>query len=661
MAIVEEIPQSEQSMASTEPTTTEPSLVVVDADDNNDAGSDATTPPVGASILIKSSSIPGTPEGEVVHSAKKVTIVAPDPIGKEEKESTTPIASGSSRAGSPAPEAGETALTVEVDGENAEEGDEDEDEDEDEEDAGGEDDDAEDHANDPEDELEEAYFWHEQIIGELQRVCRDSDPRGAYAIIAPLSTDKLGRVSYTARADRTGEVVVVKTTILEEPIERFAGKRLITELFLVRDMLAHPNVIGFYDLYLVETSEVWLVTEYMKEGVTLGDVIAGTKGEFTEERMARICLEACKGLAHLHSQLIIHRDIRSDSIIIDPRGRVKITGFAFSVQLPDKAAKRRTMVSTLALPNARAYTVDKTHWTAPEIIKRREYGPEIDVWAFGITLFEMLEGGPPYKGEEPLKVLFLILVNGAPELKEAERWSEELKDFLSDCLTVDTEVRPGMGELVEHAFLKKACAPAELAPLLEMKPETDAADDAVDAAAASEDADPADGTPAVEATAEPTDSSPAAADPAPTAPTDPASAAAIDPASTATGSAPVTTDSVPTATDPAPPATPTTPPSTDSTPTSANPAPTAATDPAPVAAALVPADTPAPSIAPTSTTDTPAPATVDAKPTPIPLIPTTLPIASPTPDPAPAPASAPTNVDVDPAPVSEATKAEEGA
>ncbi|KAJ7166114.1 kinase-like domain-containing protein [Mycena filopes] len=656
MAIVEEIPQSEQSMASAEPITT----LVVDVDDHNDAG-DATTPPVGASILIKSSSIPGTPEGEVVHSAKKVTIVAPDPIGKEEKESTTPIASGSSRAGSPAPEAGETALTVEVDGENAEEGDEEEDE----EDAGGEDDDAEDHANDPEDELEEAYFWHEQIIGELQRVCRDSDPRGAYAIIAPLSTDKLGRVSYTARADRTGEVVVVKTTILEEPIERFAGKRLITELFLVRDMLAHPNVIGFYDLYLVETSEVWLVTEYMKEGVTLGDVIAGTKGEFTEERMARICLEACKGLAHLHSQLIIHRDIRSDSIIIDPRGRVKITGFAFSVQLPDKAAKRRTMVSTLALPNARAYTVDKTHWTAPEIIKRREYGPEIDVWAFGITLFEMLEGGPPYKGEESLKVLFLILVNGAPELKEAERWSEELKDFLSDCLTVDTEVRPGMGELVEHAFLKKACAPAELAPLLEMKPkpETDAADDAVDAAAAAEDAEPSDGTPAVGATTEPTDSSPAATDPTSTA-TDPAPAATSDPVPTATDPAPTATDPTSAPTDPAHPIPTTTPPSTDSTPTSADSAPTAATDPAPVAAA-VPADTPSPSTAPTSTTDTPAPATVDAKPTPIPLIPTTLPIASPTPDTAPAPASAPTNVDVDPAtappPGSEVTKAEEGA
>ncbi|KAJ7705947.1 kinase-like domain-containing protein [Mycena metata] len=350
-------------------------------------------------------------------------------------------------------------------------------------------------------------------MGELRRVCRDNDPHGAYAILDELSTDKLGRVSYTARAARTGEVVVVKVTILEEPIERFSGKRLITELFLVRDMSSHPNVVGFYDLYLVEMSEVWLVTEYMKEGVPLGDIIANTKGEFTEERMARICFETCKGLAHLHSQLIIHRDMRSDSIIIDPKGRVKITGFAFSVQLADKAAKRRTMVSTLAIPNRPAYTEDKTHWTAPEIIKRKEYGPEIDVWAFGITLFEMLEGGPPYKDADPLKVLFLILVNGTPELKDAERWSEELKDFLSDCLTVDTEQRPGMEELVQHAFLKKACPPADLAPLLEMKPkpeeepapagdaETEPQPEAVDSTVASE------APPSVDASTAPADTS----------------------------------------------------------------------------------------------------------------------------------------------------------
>ncbi|KAJ6473111.1 kinase-like domain-containing protein [Mycena sanguinolenta] len=235
-------------------------------------------------------------------------------------------------------------------------------------------------------------------------------------------------------------------------------------------MLSHPNVVSFYDLYLVDDTEVLLVTEYMADGHTLGDVIANTASKFTEQQIARICLEVCKGLAHLHNQLIIHRDMRSDSIVIDSKGRVKITGLAFAVQLPDKASKRRTMVSTLTLPNHSSYTVDKTHWTAPEVIRRKEYGFEVDVWAFGITMVEMIDGAPPYAGQEPLKVLFLILVNGAPELKDPDSLSDELKDFLSDCLAVDVAQRPSTSELLEHVFLKTACSPAELAPLLEFKP-----------------------------------------------------------------------------------------------------------------------------------------------------------------------------------------------
>jgi hypothetical protein len=88
--------------------------------------------------------------------------------------------------------------------------------------------------DDEEDELEEAYFWHDQILAELRRACRDSDPRSGYKILDTLSTDRMGNVSYTARSDGiTGvSTVVVRVTPLVPPVERFAGQRLITELFL---------------------------------------------------------------------------------------------------------------------------------------------------------------------------------------------------------------------------------------------------------------------------------------------------------------------------------------------------------------------------------------------------------------------------------------------
>ncbi|KAJ7211612.1 kinase-like domain-containing protein [Mycena pura] len=287
----------------------------------------------------------------------------------------------------------------------------------------------------------------------------------------------MGNACYTARAARTGQVVLLRATALTPPVDRFAGQRLITELFLMRDMLAHANVVAFYDLYLVGKREVWLVQEYVADGAPLGELVAHNPGAFSEAQIARVCLEMCKGLAHLHSQLILHRDIRSDSIIVDPKGHVKITNFAYAVQLPDAAAKRRTMISTLTLPGpARSpYTVDKTHWTPPEVIRRHEYGPEVDVWALGITVREMLDGAPPYAdtGAAPLRVLFLIRVNGAPPLRDpapgAPGPSEALKGFLGACLEVDVERRATSAQLVEHEFLENACAPGELASLFEWR------------------------------------------------------------------------------------------------------------------------------------------------------------------------------------------------
>nr|GAT45117.1 Pkinase-domain-containing protein [Mycena chlorophos] len=350
-----------------------------------------------------------------------------------------------------------------------------------------------------EDEREEALYWHDQIIAELFRACRASSPlkSSEYKYLSTLpGVDRMGNGRHTARATRTGEVVLLRVTPLPCPVERFAGQRLINELFLMRDMRPSPNVVGFYDLYLATEkkergeeaededsdededefrglSEVWLVQQYMAEGASLSELIAYNNGPgaFKEEWVARICLEAAKGLAHLHDQLIIHRDIRSESLLVDPRGRVKITNFAYAVQLPTAQAKRRTMVSTLALPARSPYTPDKTHWTPPEVIRRREYAIEVDVWSLGVTIMEMLDGRPPHSGNAPLRVLFLILISGTPKLEiaNADELSAELKDFLAQCVEVDVEKRATAAQLVEHSFLKRVCEPADLAALFEYR------------------------------------------------------------------------------------------------------------------------------------------------------------------------------------------------
>ena len=108
---------------------------------------------------------------------------------------------------------------------------------------------------------------------------------------------------------------------------------------LVMKESQHPNIVNFLDSYLVKNTELWVVMEYM-EGGALTDIIENNTLE--EDQISGISLEVsvlcclwvvwshrplqtCQGLCHLHSQSIIHRDIKSDNVLLDAEGHVKIS------------------------------------------------------------------------------------------------------------------------------------------------------------------------------------------------------------------------------------------------------------------------------------------------------------------------------------------------
>ncbi|KAI5287570.1 Protein kinase [Ascosphaera aggregata] len=304
-----------------------------------------------------------------------------------------------------------------------------------------------------------------EVMDRLRQVVSKHDPTESYSKQRKIGQGASGSV-YVARVKEHATSPVAyelykrigphaKVAIKQMDLKTQPRKELIVNEIIVMKDSQHANIVNFLDSFLQEhTNELWVVMEFM-EGGSLTDVIDNNP-VINEDQISTICFEACKGLAHLHSQAIIHRDIKSDNVLLDLVGNVKITDFGFCAKLTESKSKRATMVGT-------------PYWMAPEVVKQKEYGPKVDVWSLGIMAIEMIESEPPYLNEEPLKALFLIATNGTPRLKHPERLSKELKSFLSVCLCVDVKSRATSEELLSHEYMKQGCSLASLAELLRWK------------------------------------------------------------------------------------------------------------------------------------------------------------------------------------------------
>ncbi|XP_031653295.1 mitogen-activated protein kinase kinase kinase kinase 4 isoform X2 [Oncorhynchus kisutch] len=271
------------------------------------------------------------------------------------------------------------------------------------------------------------------------------DPAGIFELVEVVGNGTYGQV-YKGRHVKTGQLAAIKVMDVTEEEE----EEIKLEINMLKTYSHHRNIATYYGAFVKKSpagqdDQLWLVMEYCGAG-SVTDLVKKTKGNcLKEDWIAYICREVLRGLSHLHSHHVIHRDIKGQNVLLTENAEVKLVDFGVSAQLDRTIGKRNTFIGT-------------PYWMAPEVIACDEnpdstYDYRSDLWSLGITALEMAEGAPPLCDMHPMRALFLIPRNPPPKLK-SKKWSKKFLTFVESCLAKNYLHRPATETLLRHSFIK---------------------------------------------------------------------------------------------------------------------------------------------------------------------------------------------------------------
>ncbi len=224
--------------------------------------------------------------------------------------------------------------------------------------------------------------------------------------------------------------------------------------------LKHPNLVSLFDVCRDDEDQAWVVMEYIA-GPNLREVLDGSPGGLPRDEVLRCFAGLAAGVAHLHDSGVVHRDLKPGNIF-DDAGSIKIGDYGLSKFI---SCSRR---------GGHTESIGTFHYMAPEI-GRGEYGREIDIYAMGVILCELLTGRVPFDGESSHEIVMKHLT-ALPDLTGIDA---PFRDVIARSLEKDPRrrpqsvaemVRPLGIELDSYGFVARSPSAATPPPLDDDEP-----------------------------------------------------------------------------------------------------------------------------------------------------------------------------------------------
>ena len=262
----------------------------------------------------------------------------------------------------------------------------------------------------------------------------------------------------------TGDLLAVKQV---EVNQKAAGqdKNKMKEMVAALDQeidtmqhLEHPNIVQYLGCERKEFS-ISIFLEYISGG-SVGSCLR-KNGKFEESLVRSLTRQTLAGLAYLHNEGVLHRDLKADNILLDVDGTCKISDFGIS--------KKTDNIYGNDVTNSMQGSV---FWMAPEVVRsegqgysakvaRSEgqgYSAKVDIWSMGCVVLEMFAGRRPWSKEEMIGAIFKLgSLNQAPPIPDdvSDSVSPEAVAFMSECFEIDPGERPTAETLLrQHPFCK---------------------------------------------------------------------------------------------------------------------------------------------------------------------------------------------------------------